>query len=238
MSPTTLVQVDCHDRIATLTMSDGKANVMSVNMLRALNEALDKAQAERAVLVLTGLGRSFSGGFDLAAFNHDPHELAQMLEGGARLAARLLAYPHPVIAACNGHAVAMGAFLLLCADVRLCADDELRIQLNEVQVGLTMPRFAMALCRQRLTPGALHAAVTTARPYSPTQAVSAGFIDDVVAPAALLSTALAQAQSLAALPASAFEATKQRLGQDDRLALDKAIDADVAEWTARARSTA
>lgn len=232
MSSDALLRSELADGVFTITLHDGKANVMSLPMLRAIEAELDEALAERAVVVLAARGKAFSGGFDLATFQQRGPEPVDMLESGARLAARLLAYPRPVVAACQGHAVAMGALLLLGADIRLCADADLRIQLNEVQVGLTMPRFAIALCRQRLTPASLHRAITTAAPFDARQAQSAGFADELVPLADLLSCARQQALRLAAYPANAFAESKRRLAAPASRALDQAIAEDLADWRA------
>ena len=234
MSHDALLSCDHADGVSTITLHDGKANVMGLEMLRALDDALGAAQAVHAAVVLTARGKAFSGGFDLATFQRRGPDLVNMLEAGARLAARLLAFPRPVVVACQGHAVAMGAFLLLAADSRLCADTDLRIQLNEVQVGLTMPRFAIALCRHRLTPASLHAAIVTASPFSPIQALSAGFVDELAAPADLLAAAQRHAQQLARYPTAAFESTKRRSAIPGLQALEQAIEEDLAEWRTRA----
>ena len=171
--------------VATLTMDDGKANVMSVRMLQALNDALDRAQADQALVVLKGRPGMFSGGFDLAVFKGEPSEQMRMLEAGARITERLLAFPTPVVAACTGHAIAMGVFLLLAADVRIGVAEGARIHVNEVQIGLTLPHFAIEMCRQRLAPAHLNLAAVTAQPYIPLQALAAGFLDEIVSADAL-----------------------------------------------------
>lgn len=234
MSPDTLLSSEHAQGVTTITLHDGKANVMSLDMLRALDDALDAAQDARSAVVLAARGKAFSGGFDLATFQRRGPELVQMLEAGARLAARLIACPRPVVVACQGHAVAMGAFLLLGADLRLCADADLRVQLNEVQVGLTMPRFAIALCRHRLTPASLHAAIVTARPFNAAQAMSAGFVDELIDPAGLLGSAQQHALRLAGYPMGAFEASKRRAAAPALQALEQAIEEDVADWRMRA----
>ena len=226
----TLVRYECSDGIATITLDDGKANVLGSAMLRALNDALDRAEADRAVVVLTGRERMFSGGFDLAVFRGNPGGLLDMLETGARLAARLLAFPRPVLAACNGHAIAMGAFLLLCADLRIGADTDTRIQVNEVQAGLTLPRFAIELCRSRLSAAHRPMVVLAASPCTPRQAQAAGFLDEIVAPAELGDAVRQRALAVAALDATAFAATKQRLNADLLATLQTAIERDAAEW--------
>ena len=219
--------------VATITMDDGKANAMGVAMLQALNAALDQAEHDGAVVLLCGRTGMFSGGFDLAAFKRSPDEIRQMLEAGALLTQRLLSFPRPVLAVCTGHAIAMGAFILLCADTRIGVDTSARIQVNEVQIGMTLPRFALEVCRHRLARPHLQAAVLTARPHTPQQAVEAGFLDEVL-PAETLAVAAREAASkLATLHAESFAASKKRLHQSTLVALRDAIHADIAEWTDR-----
>ncbi len=220
------------DGIATVTLDDGKANVMSLRMLQALDAALERARADKAAVVLAGRAGMFSGGFDLGVFKQGtPIEQRQMLEAGARITEKMLSYPLPLVAACTGHAIAMGVFLLLSTDVRLGVDTPgARIQINEVQIGLTLPRFAIEVSRQRLSPAELNLAITTARPYAPQQALTAGFLDEVVAPDALAATARATAARLLQLNLPAFTATKLRLRQPLLAALRQAISEDCAEW--------
>lgn len=218
------------DGVATITMDDGKANALSVAMIAELNAALDRAEADAAVVVLAGRERFFSGGFDLAVFQRDPQELREMLEAGARLTERLLAFPRPVVAACTGHAVAMGVFLLLSTDARIGVDQGARFHINEVLVGLTLPRFAIEVSRQRLAPAHLNHAAITAHPYTPAEALQAGFLDAIVPAESLLATAQARAEALLKVNAGAFTATKLRLRAGSLAALRQAIDDDVAEW--------
>ena len=141
----TLVRYELKGEIATLFMDDGKANVMNVAMLRALNEALDRAEKEAKVVVVYGRAGSFCGGFDLGVFKRGGPEVSTMLEAGLRLCARLVEYPLPVIAACTGHAVALGAILLLSCDLRIGVDVGARYQINEVRIGIVLPHLALVL---------------------------------------------------------------------------------------------
>ncbi len=168
------------DGVATITMDDGKVNVLSPHMLGELNAALDRAEADGAAVVLSGRSGVFSAGFDLAVLRAGGPAAAAMLRSGFQLAARLLAFPAPVLAVCSGHAVAMGVFLLLSADYRIGAAGPFRITANEVAIGLTMPGAAIELCAARLTPAAFSRAVTLAEVYSPAEAAAAGFLDRVV----------------------------------------------------------
>ena len=228
---TSLVSYELEDGIATLTMDDGKANVMSVAMLQSLNAALDRALADKAVVILAGRPGMFSGGFDLSVFKTGkPEDQLKMLEAGALLAERLLSFPLPVVAASTGHAIAMGVFVLLCADVRLGVDEGARFQANEVQIGMTLPYFAIEVCRQRLNPANLHLTTVTSLPYTPEMAKQAGFLDEIAPAATLMAQARASALRLKSLNAAAFTATKLRLRHDALKAMRAAVVEDIAGW--------
>ena len=72
-----------------------------------------------------------------------------MLRLGATLSERVLSFSRPVVIACSGHAIAAGTFITLAADVRIGVEGPYRLGLNEVQIGLTVPWFAIELARQR-----------------------------------------------------------------------------------------
>jgi enoyl-CoA hydratase len=148
--------------IATVTMDDGKVNALSIATLTALHEALDQAERDGAVVLLSGRDGYLSAGFDLKVFAAGGDEVLEMLRLGATLYERMLSHPTPVVLACTGHAVAAGAFLTLAADARIGANGPFQIGMNEVRIGLTMPWFAIELARHRL-----HRPTTTERSSAP-----------------------------------------------------------------------
>jgi enoyl-CoA hydratase len=231
-----LVSYELDGRIATITMDDGKVNAFSIPMLQALHAAFDRAEQDAAVVVLSGRERYFSAGFDLQVFaGGDADRVVEMLTLGAELTERILGFPTPVLTACNGHAVAAGAFVLLAADLRIGVEGPFRIGLNEVKIGLTMPWFAIELARQRLTRAAFSRAVVNATMYSPDTAVSAGFLDLVVEDGELRATSLAQAAELAELNAAAHTATKLRARAGALAAVRAAIETELSVEGLRAR---
>jgi enoyl-CoA hydratase len=149
-----------------------------------------------------------------------------MVRGGFALSERLLTFPQPVVIACPGHAVAMGVFLLLSADYRIGAAGPFRITANEVAIGLTMPRAAIAICRQRLAPAHLHRAVVLAEVYSPDDAIAAGFLDRVVPAAELADAARQAAARFASLDRTAHAGSKLRVQEATLRELREALDAD------------
>jgi enoyl-CoA hydratase len=222
------------DAIATITLDDGKVNALSPAVLAELSAALDRAEQDDAVVILAGREGVFSAGFDLPVLRGGGPDALAMLRAGFELAARLLAFPRPVVIACTGHAVAMGVFLLLCGDYRVGVTGPYKITANEVAIGLTMPRAAVEVCRQRLTPAHFNRAVVLAETFTPADAVAAGFLDRTVGASSVHEVARGVAAQLATLDRSAHEATKRRARGRALSAIRSAIDADMAAYPVQA----
>lgn len=208
---TNLVNYSCTNGVATLELDDGKRNAMSPDMIRQIYAAFDRAEADGAIIILTGRAEVFSAGFDLKVMKGAPLDALRMLHGGYSLTARVMAYPYPVIAACNGHALAMGVFLMLSADYVIGTRGEFRISANEVAIGLTMPRVAAAMLRHRLAPADFQTAVTVARYFPAEDALKAGFFNELVDATALMPRAHELAAEFAKLDMPAHTASKRRI---------------------------
>ena len=225
-----LTTYELEGQLATITMDDGKVNAFSIEMLKALHAAMDRAEGDGATVLLTGREKYFSAGFDLKVFaSGEIDRVLEMLRLGATLAERILSFPTPVVAACNGHAVAAGSFVLLAADLRVGVEGPFQMGLNEVKIGLTVPWFAIELARQRLTPAHFSRAVIGATMYDPSTAISAGFLDRAVAPGELRAASLEEARRLAELNPAAYTATKLRAREGALRALRAAIETELTE---------
>ena len=202
------------NEIAVITMDDGKANAINPAMLDALNAALDRAEKEAKAIVITGRPDRFSGGFDLKMMmGASPEEVRKLVMGGGALALRLFTMPMPVIAACTGHGIAMGCFILLGCDKRIGAAGAYRIGANETQIGMVLPVFALELCKARLNPLYMTESVIMGTLFSPEEAVTVGYLDQVTAPDQVLAEAMAEAERLKALPGAALAGNKKILRQ-------------------------
>ncbi len=135
----------------------------------------------------------------------------KMLRAGYALTARVMSYPYPTIAACNGHALAMGVFLMLSADYVIGSRGDFKIAANEVAIGMTMPRVAAAMLRHRLNPNTFQRAVTLSEYFTPESAKSAGFFDELVDQKDLISHAETCANTFKELNLPAHTATKRRI---------------------------
>src|SRR5262249_9773214 len=228
------VSYELRESIATLTLDDGKMNALSREMLTEIVGALDRARADRAVVIITGRPGVFSAGFDLNTLRGGGAGAVEMFKMGFELSEKILSFPAPVVVACSGHALAMGAFLLLSGDYRIGAAGAYKIGANEVAIGLTMPHFGCEICHQRLSPAHYHRAVINAEIFRPEDAVAAGFLDRTVAAAELESAARGVAADLAKLDVDTHTATKLRARAPALKAIRAAIETDDAVFRSRA----
>jgi len=197
--------------VAIMRIDDGKRNALAQPVLREISEAFDRAEADNATVILTGRESVFSAGFDLNVMKRGGMNAIRMLRAGYTLPARVMAYPRPVIAACNGHSMAMGVFLMLSADYIIGSRGDFKIAANEVAIGLTMPRVAAETLRYRLNPSAFQRAVNLSEFFTPDAALEAGFFDELVEPDVLLARATERAQELQGLDTRAHADSKRRI---------------------------
>src|SRR3954453_9826514 len=176
-----IVTYELNEAVATVTLDDGKVNVLGPAMQSAINEMLDRAEKDSAkAVVIAGNQRVFSGGFDLAIFQSgDPKAALGMLAGGFELSIRCMTFPTPVIMAATGPAIAMGSFLLLSGDHRI-GQPKSRCQAVEVAIGMTIPISAIEIMRARLTPAAFNRGAALAATFAGDEAVAGGWLDEIV----------------------------------------------------------
>jgi enoyl-CoA hydratase len=236
------VSYQLKDGVARIVLDDGKVNVMSTAMLGEIGAAFDRAETEAGIVVLRSTRPGiFSAGFDLKVFaSGDPARSLEMVRAGAELALRLMSFPHPTIGVMEGHAFPMGTFLLLACDVRLGARGPHRMGLNEVAIGIAPPSFAIELARSRLHPAWLSRTATLGEMYEPEEALTAGFLDRVVAPEAVDTALEGIIAALHAIHKPSHAIAKKRLRQLTMDAMRTAIDRELTlaayEASSRARS--
>ncbi len=221
------VQYELDDGIATIRIDDGKRNALAPRVLDEIYAAFDRAESDQAVVLLTGRDDVFSAGFDLKVMKKGGMNAVRMLRRGYALPARVMAYPYPVIAACNGHSLAMGVFLMLSADYIVGSRGDYRIAANEVAIGMTMPRVAATVLQHRLSPAAYQKGVTTAHMFDPDSALEAGFFDELVQPDALASRSRELAEAAKALDMAAHRASKRRIRKKTIRRLRRSVPLDM-----------
>lgn len=196
-----------------LTLSGPGKNALSSAMMSFILAELDRAAG--APVLLTGAGDAFSAGLDLKEVStRDDETMIEFLVLLEACMTALYLYPGPTVALVNGHAIAGGAVLALCCDVRVASNKPTaKIGLNEVALGLRFPPRILSIVRRRI-PNVHHEEVLLgAGLYDPGAALRVGLVDHVAddAPA----VARARLAALAAHPAEAYAQTKRDLRGDE-----------------------
>ncbi len=227
--------INREDHVMVLHMDDLKANALSFELIEALMAAIQEAETDDGIgaIVLHGRIGRFSAGFDLGVMRGpDPSALTNLVADGGELVRTLYGCSMPVVAACTGHSLAAGALLLLGCDVRIGADIDAKIGLNEVAIKMVLPDWAMTIASARLSRLHLQRAVVNARITTPAKAVAVGYLDEVVPEDALLSRAIATASELAAtLDPRAYAGTVAHFRADTLTTMGAQIESDRAAGT-------
>ena len=195
--------------VSIITMDDGKANAFSSAMSSAFNGCLNEVPTDSGALVVTGRARIFSGGFDLRTIESGDEEARrQMSIAGLTLLADLFSFPRPVVIACNGHAVALGAFILLTGDHRIGVEGDFRVWANEVGNNMTVPIAILEITKLRIERSHWYRAILHSESYPIQEAIAPGYLDEVVPPEKLMDAAQAKAEELAKLNHPYYAVTK------------------------------
>ena len=226
-----LVTLQEKENYVIITINNGKANAISHEVISGLNDNLDYAEKLNKVVVLTGSQGIFSGGFDLKVMKSSPKSALELVTKGSKLSLRMLSYPLPIIIACNGHAIAKGAFLLLSADYRIGVDGDFKIGLNEVLIGMTMHNAGITIAQSRLSEVYLNRSVNNGEIYNPKDAVKAGFLDTIVPEEILFKTVDKIANMFSQVNKKAHAETKLKVRKKYLNALENAIQLDLEEGT-------
>jgi enoyl-CoA hydratase len=211
----THVTTELRDGVLIIQLDDGKANALSFDVIAALHESLDLAEADDSIgaVVIHGRPGRFSAGFDLGVMlGDDMSAIIDLVADGGALVRRLYGGSVPVVAACTGHALAGGALVLLGCDVRIGADVDAKIGLNEVAIKMVLPDWAFTISEARLSKRQAQRALANARITTPRDAIDVGFIDEVVAADDVLERSIEVAIQLAStLDPSAYQRTIAKL---------------------------
>ena len=195
--------------VSIITLNDGKANVFSPEMSNTVSNLLDQVPGDKGSLVITGRSGIFSAGFDLKIISSgDSDAVASMIKAGFTLLARIYNFPRPVIAACSGHGVALGAFLLCCADYRIGAKGQFIVQANETRNNMSIPAPILEISKSRIAKTHWYRAILNAEAYPVENAIEPGYLDEVTDAENLMKRAMEVANDLATLGHPHYKITK------------------------------
>ncbi|SAL60318.1 enoyl-CoA hydratase [Caballeronia turbans] len=224
-----LVHVDRETRVATLTLNrPDKLNSFTREMHRELNRVLTEIEAGNArALVITGAGRGFCAGQDLADLDFTPGSISDLGdlidEHFNPLVRRLQAMPLPVIAAVNGTAAGAGANLAMACDLVVAARSASFIQAF-VNIGLVPDSGGTWLLPRRVGEARALGLALTGEKLSAEKAEAWGIVWRVVDDAELPQAAAQLAAQLAQQPTRAVIAIKQAIRAGANKTFDQQLD--------------
>jgi enoyl-CoA hydratase len=206
------------------------ANALDLDLLAEGDEVRQRlVAAEPAAVVLTGRDKFFSAGMDLkAAPGMSTGEQRNTVDRINRLFSGWYTFPRPVVAAVNGHAVAGGLILALCADRRIGATEG-RLGLTELRAGLPYPLAAISVVRAELTPPAARRLALGADLVDPAEALELGVLDELLPRDEVLPRALELAAALATLPRATYATVKMQLRGPTIYAIDRALSSGAGD---------
>jgi len=231
------IAFDLNDNLAVVTLNrPDKLNATTRNMHAELRSAFDQIEKSRArAVLLTGAGRAFCAGQDLADLRMDgPKEIQEILrEDFNPLVSRIRNLPMPVVCAVNGIAAGAGANLALCCDLVLAAKSAKFLQAF-AKIGLIPDAGGTWTLPRQVGEARAKGLSMLAEPLSAEKALEWGLIWQVCEDDTLMAETAALATRLASQPTKAFALIKQAINASSSHGFDAhlAVEARLQEQAA------
>ncbi len=199
--------------VTIVRMRHGRANALDVELCRALRAFFQEAGRDpTGSVILTAEGGIFSAGVDLRRIlEGEALYVRDLLPALHEMCDAIFSFPHPLVAAINGHAMAGGCILACMADIRIMAKGPGRIGVPELTVGVPFPPGPLEIMRFVLPSQHLSRVMIGGTTHDPEEAREFGLVDEVAPPEQLIDRAVAAARRLGSLHPATFSLTKLQL---------------------------
>ena len=225
-------KTEIQDNIVIFTIDNPPANSINTEVLKGLNAALDRVNAEDELkgIILTGTGNIFSSGFDLGTFTtfESPEHIIRWFTEDEEIMYKLFTCWKPVIGALNGHASAAGLIITQACDYRMMKNDpQAKVGMPEIKLGMSLSPSHGEIMKFGLeTNKNWKEVIYTGKRFPAPVALEMGIIDELVDEAELLTKAKAKVCEYIDTPNRPFmalKATQRRFAaQQTREAIDNA----------------
>ena len=216
--PDTLITLSNHILRIQLNRPE-KKNALTPAMYDSLREAIERANADNSihVITLTGSGDSFCAGNDLNTFLADPGS-----DAAARFIMAIAGAQTPIVAAVNGVAVGVGVTMLLHCDLVYAAEDA-KFNFAFIDLGLLPEAASTYLLPRMLGYGRAADLLLLGEAFSAGKARECGIVNEVVAANQLDALAQSKAAQLASKPPEALRQTKMLLRRGSAKAVEETM---------------
>lgn len=221
-----VVQVDVDPSgIATLTVNRPEAlNALNADVLSALESAAKDLVGKAKAIIVTGSGKAFVAGADIAAMQSlDGDQAAAFARRGHAVGHAFADFPGPVIAAVNGYALGGGLELAMSCDI-IIASDKAVVGQPEVKLGVVPGFGGSQRLARRVGPGLAKLLLMTGENVKSDEALRMGIVDKVVPHDTLLAEARKVAEACLANGPVAVKFAKALVDDGLDLPLDEALE--------------
>lgn len=223
-----MLNTEIQNATAVLTMSLGKVNAMSLELVEAISTSLTEFADDRQVraVIVAGNPRVFSAGIDLKRLvSEGPEYLDVYLPKLTQLFTGALNFPKPLVTAIAGHAVAGGCVVACTGDYRVISH-EARIGIPELRVGVPFPAAGLEIMRWATVGGCFRKMINSGATFVGQGAVVAGLADESCSGEIVLERAHLAIEEMLQVPPDVFALTKRQM----RFPVNQAIEQGSGEF--------
>ena len=205
-----------HGEILEIRLERPPVNALHHPLVQELKAVVEVAPTHGAkALVLSGTAGMYSAGLDVPyLLQLDRPGMERFWEDFFAMLRSVATSPIPTVAAITGHSPAGGAVIAIFCDTRIAAQGKFKIGLNEVQVGLPVPRVILGGLVRLVGQRQAERLAVRGLLVSPEEALATGLVDQVVPPEEVVPRALEWCREILKLPPAALQATRKMLRED------------------------
>jgi enoyl-CoA hydratase/carnithine racemase len=208
------IQLTHKEGYSIAQLDRGKANPINLQMIQELTDLVKNISHDNQVkgLIITGKEGYFSAGLDLLEMSkYNKTEMQYFWKNFTEMMLELVKFPKPLIAAISGHSPAGGCVLAICCDYRVMAEGNYKIGLNEIPVGIIVPKHIHSLYAFWVGERNAYQNLMEGRLMNPQEALQMQLLDAVVPLVEVLGKAEEKMKQYIGFDTIAWQTTKQNL---------------------------
>jgi len=224
-----MLEIIDHGAVREIRLARPPANAISEALAQAVGQAVLEASESADAVVVSGRTGMFSGGLDIPQMiDMDRVQLAQCWRTFQDMLRRIATSPVPVAFALTGHAPAGGIVMALFGDFRVMPKGPWKTGVNEVQVGLTLPRLVHRALARLIGPHRAERIAVAGEIMEAQKALEIGLVDELAEdPEATVARAIQWCEQHLALPRDAMLETRAQARADLCRLAEEANEEDI-----------
>jgi enoyl-CoA hydratase/carnithine racemase len=229
---TDMLETIDHGNVRELKLARPPANALSAGMVEKITKSLSEAADQAGAVVVSGLPGMFSAGLDVPQLvQYDREDLSRFWSSFMEMLKTIACMPVPTAFAMTGHAPAGGIVMALFGDYRIMPRGSFKIGLNEVQVGLVVPREVHKALVRAVGAHTAERILVAGELMDSQRAKDIGLVDELADdPDAVVARAIEWCEQHLALPGLAMSTTRELARADLHASFDDPGDEGVRNF--------